>query len=112
MNLGKGLYVCLYRFYFCVLSISLELFPNKKLLKFVSFYIFGFIYLFVIFWLHWVFITAWSFSSYGKWGLPSSYGAQASHCGGFSLQSTGSRPMGFSRCHVQALELSTSGTQA
>ena len=74
----------MYRFYFCVLSVSLELFPNKKLFKFVSFYILEFIYLFIIFWLHWVFITAWAFSGCGEWGLPSSYGAQAPHCGGFS----------------------------
>ena len=32
----------------------------------------------------WVFVAVWAFSSCGKWGLPSSCGAQASHCCGFS----------------------------
>ena len=41
-------------------------------------------------------------------------GARASHCGGFSLWSTGPRHMGFSSCGLQALEhrLSSCGTWA
>ena len=42
-----------------------------------------------------LFLAAWSYSSCGKWGwLPSSWRAQASYFGGFSLQSTGSRRLG------------------
>ena len=39
-------------------------------------------------------------SSCRKWGLLSSCGVQASHCGGLSLQSTGSRA-----CGLQSLQL-------
>ena len=40
------------------------------------------------------FVAAQAFSSCGERGLLSSCGARASHCGSFSLQSTGSRHMG------------------
>ena len=38
----------------------------------------------IYFWLFWVFITAWVFSSCGKWGLLSSCRAQVFHCSDFS----------------------------
>ena len=42
---------------------------------------------------------SWAFSSSREWGLFSSWGARACHCGGFSLlQSTSSRHIGFSSC--------------
>ena len=40
---------------------------------------------FILFWLLWVFVAASRpFSSCGEWGLLSSCGIRASHCGGFS----------------------------
>ena len=44
----------------------------------------------------------WAVSSCGERGLLSSCDAQASHCGGFSLCSTGSRHPGFSNCSIWA----------
>ena len=41
-------------------------------------------YLFTYFQLCWVPVAAWTFSSYGKWGLLSSCGARASHLGSHS----------------------------
>ena len=40
--------------------------------------------LFIYFWLHYCFLCA--FSSFSEWGLLSSCGSQASHCGGFSYR--------------------------
>ena len=45
-----------------------------------------------------------AFSSCGKQGLPSTCSTQVSHCSGPSTQSTSSRALGLSRCHMQALE--------
>ena len=45
---------------------------------------------------------SWDFSSCSEWGLLCSCGAQASHCGGFSAQSTGSRRAGFRSCSTWA----------
>ena len=50
-----------------------------------------------------------AFSSCGEWGATICCGAHASHCGGFSLQSTGSRHAGFSSCGSWALELRLGG---
>ena len=44
-----------------------------------------------------------AFSSCSQQGLPSAGDAQTSHCGAFSLQSTGSRHTGFSSCGSKAL---------
>ena len=48
----------------------------------------------------------------GHRGLLSSCAVRASHCGGFSLQSTGSRHMGFSICSTQAQESWCTGLDA
>ena len=42
------------------------------------------IYFMFYFWLCWILVAAQSFSSFGEWGLQSSWGAWASHSGGFS----------------------------
>ena len=55
-------------------------------------------------WLCGVFFDAHAFSSSRRRGLLSSCGVLASHCGGFSLQSTGSRHTGFSSFGLRALE--------
>ena len=49
---------------------------------------------FFFYWLCWDFIAAWAFSTCGQWGLLSGCRARASHCGGFLLQSKGSRVFG------------------
>ena len=49
---------------------------------------------FFFYWLCWDFIAAWAFSTCGQWGLLSGCRARASHCGGFLLQSKGSRVCG------------------
>ena len=64
------------------------------------------ILLFIYFGLCWVFIDARAFSSCGKWGLLSSCGAWASHCGGFS--GCGARFLGcvsFRNCSSWAQQL-------
>ena len=43
-----------------------------------------------------------AFSSCSEWGATLPCSAQASHCGGFSLQSTDSRHLGFGRCSTRA----------
>ena len=67
----------------------------RSLMSILTYYTLDFFlknYLFIYVWLCWVFVTLHGlFSSRCKQGLPSSCGARASHCGGFSLQSTGSR---------------------
>ena len=55
-------------------------------------------------WMCGVFFAARAFSSSRRRGLLSSCGVLASHCGGFSLQSTGSRHTGFSSFGLRALE--------
>ena len=45
-------------------------------------------------------------------GATLSCGVCASHCGGFSLRSTGSRHMGFSSCGTQAQQLWLAGSRA
>ena len=55
----------------------------------------------------------WAFSSYGKQGLHSSWGALASHSGGFSYCSTWALEHGgFRSCSVRALELRHTGLAA
>jgi len=74
--------------------------------------------------LRWVFTAAQAtnFSSFGEQGLISGFGAQASHCGGFSCcrarvlgaKAAGIEAHGLSSCGSQALEhrLSSCGTWA
>ena len=62
-------------------------------------------YLVMYFWLCWVFVAAWVLSNYGKQGLLSSCSVQASHCGGFSLQSMASRACGLLSCGTWAQQL-------
>ena len=73
-----------------------------------------FIYLFIYLWLSWVFVAARGLSLVAHSGATLRYSARASHCGGFSLWSTGSRRAGFSSCGMQALErrYSSCGTRA
>ena len=56
-------------------------------------------YFFLNFWLHWIFVAACRLSLESG-GLLSNCSVQASHCGGFSLQSMGSRA-----CRLQQLQL-------
>ena len=53
-----------------------------------------------------------AFSSCGKQGDTLRCGAQASHCGGFLLWSTGSRRVGFSSCGLWAQYLWLAGSRA
>ena len=54
-----------------------------------------YIILFIYFWLCGSLLLRGLFSSCGEWRLHSSWGAWTSRCGGFSLQSAGSRALGF-----------------
>ena len=56
------------------------------------------------FWLHWAFAAACGLPPVAERGLLSTCGARASHCAGFSLQSTSSRLMDFVGCSSRALE--------
>ena len=67
-------------------------------LFFINFFIFIFIY----FWLRWVFVAARGLSLVLGSRATLLCSARASHCGGFSLRSTGSRRTGFSSCGTQA----------
>ena len=69
------MYICVYVFV-CVHLVYTCIYTS---ISFWSCFLF-----FLSFWLCWVFVAAWAFSSCGKWGLHSSCGAQAPHCGGFS----------------------------
>ena len=62
-------------------------------------FLFGDSFIFNLFWLCWVFVALrTSLSSCGELGLHSNCSAWASHCGGFSLQSSGSTCTGLSSC--------------
>ena len=71
----------------------------------------GFLFCFVLFFILFIYLfmaalglhcCARAFSSCGERGATLHCGARASHCGGFSLWSTGSRRTGFSSCGMRA----------
>ena len=92
---------------------SLSSLPQLPL--YLSLWFLWYFYWFVVyFWLCWVFITAHRLSYWSEQGLLSRCGVQASRCGGFSLQSTGSRHEvsvvtmpGLSTCSLPALKPSS-----
>ena len=91
----------------CALPISFAHFVSLChilviLVIFLFFFLKNKFILFIYFWLRWVFVAARGLSRVVVSGGYSSCGAQASHCGGFSLRSMGSRHVGFHSCGTQA----------
>ena len=81
--------------FYLVLQQSLFLLDN---LHFIP----SFFFFFLNFWLHWAFVgCVQAFSSCGEWGLLSSCGEQASHCGAFSCGAWALEHW-FHSCHAPA----------
>ena len=76
------------------------------------FYFFKFIYLFIYFGCIGSSLLRAGFLQLRQAGATFPCDAQASHCGGFSLQSTGSRLTGFSSCGMPAQQLWLAGSRA
>ena len=90
-----GVYLCTCVYLRVWVYIS---FTGSKLFWSLFIFLNKFIYLFIYFWLCWFFAAARGLSLVAASGGYSSLGHAASHCGGFSLWSMGSRCAGFSSC--------------